>query len=142
MFTGIPKQALYYELNVGSADQQTHLQLVFLDVLLLELSVMAMELNITSVSWPSLYNPAIELSIDYGPLRPMQPGGSYLVNPDGRPFSVTSYCRKLMELYRHLSLHSLLDAYFSPSFLCHLWHLCLPQFRISAFASINNDVPA
>lgn len=49
-----------------------------------------MELNITAVSWLSLYNQAIELSVNYGPLHPMQPDGSYLVNPDGRSFSITS----------------------------------------------------
>jgi hypothetical protein len=47
---------------------------------------MATELNFTAVSWPSLYNPAIELSFVHGPLHPVQPGGSYLVNPDGRTF--------------------------------------------------------
>jgi len=103
---------------------------------------MAMEFNVTAVSWPSLYDPAIELSVRLGPLQPVQPGGSYLVNPDGRTSSVTFYCRKLIELHRYIPLHSLLDSYFSHSFLRHLWHLCLPQFRISAFASINNDIPA
>lgn len=38
-----------------------------------------MGINVTAVSWPSLYDPTIELSVGFGPV---QQGGSYLVNPD------------------------------------------------------------
>ncbi|KAG2127935.1 uncharacterized protein EDB93DRAFT_1243620 [Suillus bovinus] len=77
-----------------------------------------MELNITAVSWPSLYNPAIELSVcpSHGPLLPIQPGGYYLVNPDDI-FRFTLYWTLIFHIpfYAICGIYAFLNFAFPPS---------------------------
>lgn len=77
---------------------------------------MAMELNVTTVSWPSLYNPAIELSVRRGLLQPVQPGGSYLINPDDI-FRFTLYWTLIFHIpfYAICGIYAFLNFAFPPS---------------------------
>ncbi|KAG2139992.1 hypothetical protein BD769DRAFT_1663171 [Suillus cothurnatus] len=77
---------------------------------------MAMEFNVTAVSWPSLYDPAIELSVRLGPLQPVQPGGSYLVNPDDI-FRFTLYWTLIFHIpfYAICGIYAFLNFAFPPS---------------------------
>lgn len=74
---------------------------------------MAMEFNVTAVSWPSLYNPAIELSMSREPVRP---GGSYLVNPDDI-FRFTLYWTLIFHIpfYAICGIYAFLNFAFPPS---------------------------
>ena len=62
---------------------------------------MDLDVNVNAVSWPSLYDPAIELSINH---NPVQPGGSYLLHPNGgSPHCPTS---PLANAYRSYKIYS------------------------------------
>ncbi|KAG1728284.1 uncharacterized protein EDB91DRAFT_1239405 [Suillus paluster] len=72
-----------------------------------------MEINVTAVSWPSLYNPTIELSVGRDPV---QPGGSYLVNPDDI-FRFTLYWTLIFHIpfYAICGIYAFLNFAFPPS---------------------------
>ena len=95
--------------------------------------------NVNVVSWPSLYNPIIELSTSRDPV---QPGGSYLVNPIGRPLTSDNFsCRKLMVLTCQIfsaslftgllysTFPSMLSAASTPSSISHFHHRVDQQRR-------------
>lgn len=58
-------------------------------------------------SWPSLYNPGIEiLHIEHQP--PTNPRGAYLYHANGMRYDILIY-NSLIKKYRHFSIYTLLD---------------------------------
>ncbi|KAG2134932.1 hypothetical protein BD769DRAFT_1712210 [Suillus cothurnatus] len=74
-----------------------------------------MEFNVTAVSWPSLYNPAIELSVRLGPLQPVQPGGSYLNSTNIFHFTLYSTLIFRIPFYAICGIYAFLNFAFPPS---------------------------
>ncbi|OAX35796.1 hypothetical protein K503DRAFT_745404 [Rhizopogon vinicolor AM-OR11-026] len=74
---------------------------------------MTTEIYVTAVTWPSLYNPAIELSDS---LHPIQPGASYLVHPNDI-FRFTLYWTLIFHIpfYAICGIYAFLNFVFPPS---------------------------
>src|SRR6202044_929264 len=87
-----------------------------------------------SPSWPSLYNPAIEIS-SINHKAPVQKGGHYLYKPEGKsPLRLLRESMNPMSIHRDLSFYPVLDLNLSLNPLLPLRPL---RFRQSYLPSIS-----